>query len=276
VYADVSVAMDWIESVVCDPSAGWDVSAPFCNAADDSIPIPSPAAPTPSPTLSAQYVLYLEHYTDNLDPFGVFNSPTYYPLVRYTCRGSFRLLSTSSDIQNNPKFSCIDYNEADGFTGLECRHDCDDCTYWWNNDFRNFGEGWGRAAVWFECSGNSVADLEAKFEWVDQGNAVVNVPAGAQATNAKLARLAVRNDFSRADDQLIAEGSFPPTALFDTYVSLANSNPSTSIFLSSTGGSDGGYIAWTGASLCTGTCDVDFANLVITSVPATFPSNFIQ
>mmetsp|Transcript_41989 Transcript_41989/g.100922 ORF Transcript_41989/g.100922 Transcript_41989/m.100922 type:complete len:710 (-) Transcript_41989:1089-3218(-) len=300
VYADLSVGMDWIESVVCDPTAGWDRSAPFCNSGTPGIPVPSipaptaaptqaiTAAPTPAPTpapvatavqqrRAAQYVLYMEHYTDNLDPFGIFNSPTYYPFVRYTCKGTFRLVALHPDIQNNPKVTCVDYSDEEGFTGLECQHACDDCSYWWNNDDLNFAEFWDQAGVWFECSGVSTDDLEGKFEWVDQGNAFVDLPQGLEATNAKLARLAVRNDYSKSDDQLIAEGTFPPTDRSKYFMSFADSNPSTSIFLSETGAQDGGYIAWTGVSLCTGVCDIDFANFVITSTPTQvgFPTKLV-
>lgn len=308
VYADVASGIGWIESVVCDSSTGWDLSSPFCStpvpvaqsvppptsaptaaatataaaAAVPIIPAPTPSrVDSPSQTYSAQYVLFMEHYTDDLSAYGELNSPTYYPLVRYTCRGTFNVILEHYSIRSNPNITCVDYSDTEGFTGMECRHICDDCSYWWNNAGGNFGENWAAAGVWFQCSGDSVDDLEAKTVWVDEGNLQINVPNGIDATNAKLARLAVRNDYSKTTDELISEGIFPPTDRTTDYVSFADSDPAdfepnSDIFVSSTGAFDGGYIAWTGVSLCSGNCNVDFGDLVIKSVPTLFPTDYYQ
>lgn len=285
VYADVVSAMSWIRGVVCNTNTGWGLSAPFCI---DEIPT---AAPVPPPTVtpdrstrafSAQYLLYMEHYTDDISSLGVANSPGPNPLVRYMCRGGFQAILTHNDLGSNPDLSCTDVIDDEGFSGKECRHTCDDCSYWWNNDVTSISEYWRRAGVWFECSGDSQEDLEAKFVWVNEGPVELDLPLGVQATNAKIARLAVRSDYTETNEELIDRGVFPPTDSTSIYVSVANTDPFdedapvNNVYLSANGALDGGYFAWTGVSLCSASCTINFGDLVLRSKPSTFPESHFR
>mmetsp|Transcript_46036 Transcript_46036/g.112413 ORF Transcript_46036/g.112413 Transcript_46036/m.112413 type:complete len:836 (+) Transcript_46036:444-2951(+) len=246
-------------------------------------PVPAPApvvtVPVSSPNdgngrISAQYVVTMQHYTDQIQ--GVDNQPGGFPLVRYMCKGNFEVISSSRAIrENSQNIDCSEIADEDGYTGWECLHQCgpslDSCGYWWNNDNNNVGVGWDEAAVWFECSGEDETDTQAKFVWLNNGGFDLTVPAGTGASNGKVARLAVRTDYSEPDVDLISQDRLPPVDVTADRMILGED-----VNFRSDRAPDGGYYGWTGVSGCTGNCFVTYDDMEFQSDPSLFPNSFFQ
>jgi hypothetical protein len=257
---------------------------------DPPVPAPTPTTTVPTPAtapsntmpspntdvdrISAQYVVTMQHYTDQV--FGVDNQPGGFPVVRYMCRGNFDIISASRAIrENSQNIGCVEVTDEDGFSGWECSHQCgpsiDDCAYWWNNDRNNVAVGWEDAAVWFECSGDSEIDTQAKFAWLNNGGFDLNVPAGSGASNGKVARLAVRSDYSESDSDLIMQDRLPPVDVTADHIIIGDE-----VNVRSNGAPDGGYYGWTGVSGCTGSCSVTYEDMEFQSDPSSFPILFFR
>ena len=275
-----------------DTSLGFGIVDAFAAVQEISGQNPTPVAPTPVPTpapvitvpvtspnngnvqISAQYVVTMQHYTDQIQ--GVDNQPGGFPLVRYMCKGNFEIISSSRAIrENSQNIACSEITDEDGFTGWECLHQCgpslDRCGYWWNNDRNNVGVGWDEAAVWFECSGDDETDTQAKFVWLNNGNFDLTVPVGAGASNGKVARLAVRTDYSESDAVLISQDRLPPVDVTADRMILGED-----VNFRSNRAPDGGYYGWTGVSGCTGNCFVTYDDMEFQSDPSLFPNSFFQ
>jgi Subtilase family len=252
------------------------------------VPAPTPAVPFPTPTtgfipgdgnnggsqISAQYVVTMQHFTDQIA--GVDNQPGGFPLVRYMCRGDFELIASAQAVQENTdNIVCTEVTDEDGFSGWECLHRCgpaiDSCSYWWNNDENDVGVGWENAAVWFECKGESEADTQGKFVWLNNGGFDLTVPAGEGASNGKVARLAVRTDYSELDSDLMSQGRFPPVDVTADHIIIGDN-----VNVRSNRAPDGGYYGWTGVSGCEGFCSVSYTDLDFESDPSSFPTAFFR
>jgi hypothetical protein len=250
----------------------------------------------------AQYIIKMEHFTsttttNNDIPDGSLTGGV--PRVRYLCRGTFDYIYAHQDVRNNPRFTCEDIEEdEDGFSGLECFHVCgpqaEDCEYWWHHQHRMdeqadgntndnkddmMATNWHHAGFWFQCSGSTLEDTQARYTWEPStvSNAVI-LPSGA--TSVKLARMEVRTDFEERDVDLMNLGYFP---VGDRSTSVVNTNPQHMEddlelqMLNDNGAPDGGYYVWTGAPEPQGEDRIiTFGRIVIDSDPTHFPQAYIK
>jgi hypothetical protein len=228
----------------------------------------------------AQYVVKIEHVTSSSQ------TPPTVPRIQYLCRGHFRYIHAHSDVLNNKRFQCLDVDDGT-YRGVECYHVCgstEDCRYWWNNNpsERPTIEEWNRSALWYECLGDSLSEVQAKMVWEDTHNENQQHGSriGVGESNMKLARLEIRSDYGEYEDimDLIHEGYFPPTDVSGDYISI-NLDNNALVELSPASPTDGGYYVWTGVEDCArdAMCDVEFGPVVIeSSDPSDFPSSYIQ
>mmetsp|Transcript_14914 Transcript_14914/g.27975 ORF Transcript_14914/g.27975 Transcript_14914/m.27975 type:complete len:163 (+) Transcript_14914:959-1447(+) len=158
-----------------------------------------------------------------------------------------------------------------------CGPDKKSCSNWWNYDNeRDMAANWYQAGLWWECFGDTLEDIHAKFVWEhqDNENVALTVPSPKVAQSVKLARLEVRNDYSYTDEELIEMGYFPPGDPSMNYI-VANTDDA-GVQDSPNGAPDGGYYVWTGLQKCKGDCFLEFEGLVIESEPVKFPDSYIK
>mmetsp|Transcript_31705 Transcript_31705/g.52940 ORF Transcript_31705/g.52940 Transcript_31705/m.52940 type:complete len:430 (-) Transcript_31705:167-1456(-) len=226
---------------------------------------------------AAQYLAYFQHVIDYVQT--VDRIPGGLPKVRYMCKGTFQLIGSHQNITDNPLLQCQDVSDDDGFSGIECTHDCgpdvSDCGYWWNTGNRENTQGWNRAGFWYRCFGETLSDVQARFTWEGDNQVVgIHLPVGsATATNMKIARLAVRSDYTETDQELIDNQLFPTVDVTANYMSPHSLNRPEIHLLNDA--IDGGYYVWTGTLRCVGGCFVQFGSIVIDSNPERFPDTFL-